>query len=96
MASHAWKNKEIGKIFIKFSPPIKTNLQIYIEYGLTLRTSSHERDFFEKTFLTKIFWLRIQKFAHWQQVHSSVINKKHNFHLESYLTNMLKINIFIK
>ena len=52
--------------------------------------------FFEKTFLTKIFWLRVQKFAHWQQVHSSVINEKHNFHLESYLTNMLKINIFIK
>ena len=24
MASHAWKNKVIGKIFIKFVPPIKT------------------------------------------------------------------------
>ena len=53
-------------------------------------------DFFEKTFLANFFSLRVQKFTHWQQVHSSVINEKHNFHLAYYLTNILKINIFIK
>ncbi|MDD4702575.1 MAG: hypothetical protein PHI96_10170 [Desulfovibrio sp.] len=50
MASHAWKNKVIEKIFIKFVPPIKPALQIYREYGVTLRTNAHVNDFFMENF----------------------------------------------